>query len=76
LLRPHVLTRRLQRIGLEMRREVAMIATRDPEQITLKLTLMEAQQVLIIDLDEDKEQALQFIKENIVERVGKFLTPS
>jgi hypothetical protein len=59
-----------------MRREVAMIATRDPEQITLKLTLMEAQQVLIIDLDEDKEQALQFIKENIVERVGKFLTPS
>ena len=53
-----------------------MIATQDSEEVIIILTLPEAQQILAIDLDEDKELALRFIKENMARTVDRCLTPS
>jgi hypothetical protein len=47
-----------------------MIATRFPEKIIVKLTLAEAQEVLAIDLDDDKQEALRFIKEKMATKVS------
>ena len=57
-------------------KEVIMFATKDSEDVIVILSLLEAQQILVIDLDEDKELALQFIKENMARRVDKYLNPS
>jgi len=43
--------------------------------IQLELSPEEIQRILSISLDDDKEAALEFIKQNLVKRVEKVLAP-
>lgn len=43
--------------------------------VQIELSPMEIQQILAIALDEDKEKALEFMKQTLAKRVEKALTP-
>jgi hypothetical protein len=46
------------------------------EQVMIKLTIAEAQQVLAIGMDKDAEEALLFITEKLTKVVDRYLQPS
>jgi hypothetical protein len=48
-----------------------MIAIRFPEEVIVKLTLAEANQILAIDLDDDQQEALRFIKEKLTRKIKR-----
>lgn len=43
--------------------------------VQIELSPMEIQQILAITLDEDKEKALEFMKQTLAKQVEKALTP-
>ena len=45
------------------------------KKVQIELDISDVQQVLAIDLDEDKEGALIFIKKKLIKRVEKALHP-
>ncbi len=45
------------------------------KSVRIKLTPAEIQKVLSIAMDEDKEEALEFIRQTLAKRIEKELTP-
>jgi hypothetical protein len=53
-----------------------MMANKNDEEVVVKLTLVEAYQILAIALNEDDQQALWFIKEKLARKIDRGLQPS